>query len=152
MQPPAVLTVHLVPHPNPKVQRIDFELSDGCVEHVYAGVIGPTSVLLLRRLPLLWRHREPALVDFRELGLSLGLGASMAPRRTIQRLVHFGLAHWLPGDEVGARTQIAPVQERQLRRLLEWTRQVHERLLGAHLDQLAVDRGDRTVDADRTPT
>src|SRR5918996_566563 len=79
MEPPEALTVHAVPHPNPKVQRVGFELHDTYVELVYAGVIGPTSVMLLRRLPVLWREREPALVDLRELGLSLGLGASTAP-------------------------------------------------------------------------
>jgi hypothetical protein len=149
-----VLTVHAVPHPNPKVQRIGFDLGDAYLEQVYAGVIGPTSVLLLRRLPLLWRDREPALVDLRELGVSLGLGASTAPSghtwRTIQRLVRFGLAHWLAGDELGVRTQVAPLQDRQLRRLPEWTRQVHDRLLGAHLDRLAVGQGNRILEADRS--
>ncbi len=37
MQPPEALTVHAVPHPNPKVQRVGFELHDSYVEHVYAG-------------------------------------------------------------------------------------------------------------------
>ena len=154
MEPPEALTVHAVPHPNPKVQRVGFELHDTYVELVYAGVIGPTSVMLLRRLPVLWREREPALVDLRELGLSLGLGASTAPSghtwRTIQRLVRFGMAHWLPGDELGVRTQVAPLHLRQLGRLPEWTREVHDRLLGAHLDRLGAAQPDRSLDADRT--
>jgi hypothetical protein len=45
------------PHPNAKVLRLGFELDDPYVEHVYAGVVGSTSVELLRRLPLLSRAR-----------------------------------------------------------------------------------------------
>jgi CGNR zinc finger len=54
-----------------------FALDDPYVEQVWAGVIGPSAVLALRRLPVLWREREPALVDLRELGQSLGLGPSL---------------------------------------------------------------------------
>jgi hypothetical protein len=40
------------------------------------------------------------------------------------------VAHWLPGDELGVRTEVAPLSRRQLTRLPEWTRRVHDRLLG----------------------
>ena len=86
-----------VPHPNPKVRRVEFTLDDPNVEQVWAGDIGPSALLVLWRLPVLWRAREPALVDLRELGQSLGLGPSLAPSgrtwRTIERLVGFGMAH-----------------------------------------------------------
>ena len=78
MEPPEVLDIHAVPHPNPKVRRDGFLLDDPYVEQVWAGVIGPSALLVLRRLPILWREREPALVDLRELGQSLGLGPSLA--------------------------------------------------------------------------
>jgi hypothetical protein len=101
MEPPEVLAIHAVPHPNPKVRRVGFTLDDPYVEQVWAGVIGPSALLVLRRLPVLWREREPAVVDLRELDRSLGLGASLARSgrtwRTIERLVGFGMAHWLPG-------------------------------------------------------
>jgi hypothetical protein len=120
---------------------------------VWAGVIGPSAVLALRRLPVLWREREPALVDLRELGQSLGLGPSLARSgrtwRTIERLVGFGMAHWLPGDELGVRTEVAPLSSRQLAQVPEWTRQVHDRLLGMHLDRLTLAHTDPTLDPDR---
>jgi hypothetical protein len=98
---------------------------------------------------VLWREREPALVDLRELGQSLGLGPSLARSgrtwRTIERLVGFGMAHWLPGDELGVRTEVAPLSSRQLARVPEWTRQVHDRLLGTHLDRLALAHTDPTL-------
>jgi hypothetical protein len=121
MEPPEVLAIHAVPHPNPKVRRVGFALDDPYVELVWAGVIGPSALLVLRRLPVLWRDREPALADLRELGQSLGLGPSLARSgrtwRTIERLVGFGMAHWLPGDELGVRTEVAPLSGRQLARL-----------------------------------
>jgi hypothetical protein len=102
---------------------------------------------------VLWREREPALVDLRELGQSLGLGASVArsgrTRRTIERLVGFGVAHWLPGDELGVRTEVAPLSSRQLARVPEWTRRVHDRLLGTHVDRFTLAHTDRTLDPDR---
>jgi hypothetical protein len=140
MEPPEVLVIHAVAHPNPKVRRVGFALDDPYVEQVWAGVIGPSALLVLRRLPVLWREREPAVVDLRELGRSLGLGPSLARSgrtwKTIERLVGFCMAHWLPGDELGVRTQLAPLSALQLARAPEWTRRVHDRLLGTHLDRL----------------
>jgi hypothetical protein len=98
------------PHPNPKVRRVGFTLDDPYVAQVWAGVIGPFALLALRRLPVLWRERGPALIDLRELGQSLGLGPSLARRgrtwRTVERLVGFGMAHWLPGVALGVRTEV----------------------------------------------
>jgi hypothetical protein len=100
-------------------------------------------------LPMLWRERESAVVGLRELGQSLGLGASLAPSgrtwKTMERLVGFGMAHWLPGDELGVRTEVAPLSARQPARVPEWSRRVDGRLLGTHLDRL-----DRTLDSDRS--
>jgi hypothetical protein len=98
------------PHPNPKVRRVGFTLDDPYVAQVWAGVIGPFALLALRRLPVLWRERGPALIDLRELGQSLGLGPSLARSgrtwRTVERLVGFGMAHWLPGVALGVRTEV----------------------------------------------
>jgi hypothetical protein len=48
------------------------------------------------------------------------------------------MAHWLLGDELGVRTELPSLSARQLVRVPEWTRQVHDRLLGTHLDRLAL--------------
>jgi hypothetical protein len=39
------------PHPNPKVRRVWFTLDDPHVEQVWAGVIGPSALLVLRASP-----------------------------------------------------------------------------------------------------
>jgi hypothetical protein len=74
--------------------RVGFALDDRYVKQVWAGVLGPSALLVLRRLPALWCEREPAAVDLRELGQSLGLGPSLARSGrtwcTIERIVGFG--------------------------------------------------------------
>ena len=124
------------------MRRVGFALDDPYVEQVWGRSHRPFALLVLRRLPVLCREREPAVVDLRELGQLLGLGASLARSgrtwKTIERLVGFGMAHWLPGHELGVRTHVAPLSARQLSRVPEWTRQVHDRLLGTHLDRLAL--------------
>jgi hypothetical protein len=60
------------------------------------------------------------------------------------------MAHWLPGDELGVRTEVAPLSSRQQARVTEWTRQVHDRLLGTHLDRLVLAHTDRTLSPDES--
>ena len=59
------------------------------------------------------------------------------------------MAHWLPGDELGVRTEVAPLSSRQLARVPEWSRRVHDRLLATYLDRLALAHTARTLDPDR---
>ena len=67
--------------PQPQGAAVGFALDDPYVEQVWVGVIGPSALLVLRRLPVLWHEREPAVVDLSELGQSLGLGPSLTAQR-----------------------------------------------------------------------
>jgi hypothetical protein len=59
------------------------------------------------------------------------------------------MAHRVPGDELGVRTEVAPLSSPQLARVPEWTRQVHNRLLGAHPERLTLAHtGARPFDLD----
>lgn len=64
--------------PTPRVQRVGFDLTDPYVEHCWSAVIGPTSTLLLRRLPALWIARVPIDIGASDLSRSLGLGPAPA--------------------------------------------------------------------------
>jgi hypothetical protein len=135
-----------VDHPNARVRRIGFDLTDPYVEHCWSAVIGPSSTLLLRRLPTLWVARVPAEIDASELSQSLGLGGGVGEHsrlvNTLQRLVRFGLAApAVDGAGLDVYRQVAPLSGRQLARLPEWTRDAHERLFGTHLEQ--IDHGAR---------
>lgn len=136
------LELHALPHPNPKVRRLGFDLSHPYVEQCWGSVVGPSGIAILRRVPVLWAEREPARIATDELARSLGLGASAVQhsrfQRSLDRLVQFRMAEWLdPGAVLGVYTEAAPLTERHLARASEWTRVTHQRLLGKHLDGIA---------------
>jgi len=131
-----------VEHPDPRVLRLGFELGDPYLEQCWSAVLGPSSTLLLRRLPTMWIARVPAEVDAADLSQSLGLGASTTPNsrfgRTLQRLVDFGMARRSPdGDGLDVFGRVPPLNARQLSRVPEWTRTAHHRLLDVHLERFA---------------
>lgn len=85
-----------VDHPDPRVRNVGFDLTDSYVEQCWASVIGPSSTLLLRRLPTLWVSEVPAVMGASDLSQSMGLGAGVGERsrfvNTLDRIVRFGLA------------------------------------------------------------
>src|ERR671918_1693946 len=91
MEHDRLLTLSPAHHPNPKVRRVGFELTDPYVEQCWSGVIGPSSTLLLRRMPVLWTERVPAGMPASELSRSIGLGAGTSNNSrlavTLKRLV-----------------------------------------------------------------
>lgn len=135
------LVIHAHPHPDFEVQRVGFPLDHRYVEQCWAPIIGPSSTLLLRRLPWLWRSGTSVTVDVGELGRSLGLGASVGKNtkitRTLQRLVQFRFADPVAPGELNVFTEAPPLSERQLDRVPMWTRVLHEQLLSAHLGELS---------------
>ena len=140
MERDPVLVFNPVNHPDRKVRQVGFELSDPYVEQCWSAVVGPSSTLLLRRLPELWRQEVPAEIPASDLSRSLGLGAGTGPNSrlgaTMDRLVRFGLMRESaePGG-VDVFLEVAPLRPRQLDRVPEWTRATHERLLSAHLER-----------------
>jgi hypothetical protein len=140
-----VLELAAVSHHDPRVRRVGFELSHPYVEQVYGAVIGPSGVMLLRRLPVLWREHEPARIPLAELARMLGLGTPSGNTRRLERaldrIAGFHLARWAePGQALEVYTEVPPARGRLLTRLPEWSRQAHDRLLGAHLDGLVGSR------------
>jgi hypothetical protein len=142
VEAPDELTIHAVPHPHPRVRQVGFDLDHPYVEQCSVTVVGPSCTLLLRRLPVLWREGEPAVVNPSDLSRSLGLSGnttSSANRlwRTIERLTQFGFAKRSPDASLEVYTQVAPLTPRALARVPDWSQRAHHRLLGEHLDRLA---------------
>jgi hypothetical protein len=127
-----------VNHPNPRVRHVGFDLTDTYVEQCWSAVVGPSSTLLLRRLPELWQHEVPVEVPASEFSRSLGLGAGTGPNSrlasTMDRLVRFGLARPDRAGGLDVYLEVPPLQPRQLERVSEWTRSAHDRLFTAHLE------------------
>lgn len=139
MEHDRVLTFTPVNHPNHQVRKVGFDLSDTYVEQCWSAVVGPSAVVLLRRMPELWRHEVPAMIPADELSRSIGLGAGTGPNSrlasTTDRLVKFGLARrGGDPDRFEVYLEVAPLQARQLDRMPEWTQATHERLFSAHLE------------------
>lgn len=116
---------------DPVVDRIGFPVLDPYVELAWLPVIGPSATWMLRRFDS-WLP-DPSLrveVDLSELGLMLGLGASVTPwssvQRTMNRLVRFGLAEW--SGVLRVRGTVPPLSSRQLARVSAWVRDAHEAL------------------------
>lgn len=139
--PGSRLVIHARPHPDFEVQRAGFPLDHRYVEQCWAPVIGPSSTLLLRRLPWLWRAGTTVNVEVGDLGRSLGLGAGTSRNsiigRTLERVVAYRFAEWSAAGVLDVFTEARPLSARQLENVPTWTRVLHEQLLDAHLSQLA---------------
>ncbi|HWL44477.1 MAG TPA: hypothetical protein VNQ73_16170 [Ilumatobacter sp.] len=132
-------------HPNNVIARLGFDLRHRYLEECWAPVIGPASVLLLRRLPDLWRNEEPARLTAGDLGRHLGLAGS-GTEHTLRRLERFGFARFGQTGEVEVFTTAGPVHADQLDRLPPASRVEHHRMVA---DQFATaldpDRNSATV-------
>jgi hypothetical protein len=142
MQSPSTLILSPVAHPDPRVHRAGFGLDHPYLERCWLPVLGPTSVLLLRRMPTLWQ-RDPAIgVPVDELASVLGLGRGTGRHspvwRTVDRLARFGFANRLAENELEVYTEAPPLSVRHLAALPPSVRESHDRLLTAHLTELGL--------------
>ena len=141
MERDQVITLNPVSHPDRRVRQVGFGLTDPYVEQCWSAVVGPSTTLLLRRLPELWREHQPAQIEASELGRSLGLSPSMAKHSplayTLGRLVRFRFARPVgqQRDNLDVFVEVAPLMAHQLAKVPQWTRNAHDRLLDAHLAQ-----------------
>ena len=139
-------SIDLSPMFDSTLERVGFPLDHPYIERVYCSVLGPSSVLLLRRAGELFaEHPEGARVDVVDLSRSLGLGVQAgaddvgrnAPlRRTMDRLVRFRMAKWLGDDRLGIHPKVPALERHRAARLPEPVQADHHRLLTAHLDGL----------------
>lgn len=159
---PVPATVELSPLFDPTLDRVGFPLDHPYIEQVYCSVLGPTSVLLLRRFgELLDKHPHGVSVDLVDLGRSLGVGPKSADgeigrntpiRRSMDRLVQFHLASWLGDDRLGVHTKVPAVSRHRTERLCGPVQSAHQRLLDDHLGGLvATAEGRGLVAPNRTP-
>lgn len=140
METPAKLEIHPAPNPSLEVHRAGFPLDHPYVEQCWAPVLGPSSVLLLRRTAELWRDSIPARIETGELaaqlGLSRGRGRHSPITKTLDRLVRFRFAGWEAPGVLDVYTEVRPLRSRDVDRVPDWTAARHEELLTNHLEQL----------------
>ena len=142
MQTPSTVIIQPVAHPDPRVHRAGFPLDDPYLERCWLPVLGPTSVLLLRRMPVLWRDDPAVGVPVDELSTALGLGHGTGRHspvwRTIDRLARFNFAYRVTDNQIDVYTEVPPLNTRHLAMLPASVGAAHEELLSAHLERLGL--------------
>lgn len=136
-------SVELSPLFDPTLERVGFPLDHPYVERVYCSVLGPSSVLLLRRAGELFaEHPEGLRVDLVDLSRSLGLGVrpdaddvgrNSPLRRTMDRLARFNMARWTSEDRLAIHPKLPALERHRVARLPEAVQTAHHRLLTDHL-------------------
>jgi hypothetical protein len=124
---------------DPVVETRGFPVNSVYSETVLLPILGPSSVLCLRRLGSLVAARpNGVVVDSRQLARDLGLGDGLGPNsmitKTVRRLDQFDMMRW-NGAELSVRTVVAPVPERQLSRLSPEIVALHRWMVSRHLDR-----------------
>ena len=107
------------------------------VERFWLGVLGPSTVLLLRRFARGLEERpngfRVSLSDTAQaIGLGRGDGRQAPISRTIDRACDFGLARRDAVDTLSIRTHLPRLTPRQLSRLPEVVRSTHDHYLLHH--------------------
>lgn len=140
METSAELEIHPAPHPSLEVHRAGFALDHPYLEQCWSPILGPSSVLLLRRTAELWRDAIPATVRTSDLAAQLGLGKGRGRHspitKTLERVVRFRFAEWAAPGVLDVYSEVRPLRSRDLDRVPDWTAARHDELLTSHLDEL----------------
>ena len=140
METPSSLEIHPAPHPSLEVHRAGFPLDHPYFEHCWTPILGPSSVMVLRRAAWLWRDQTPAVLDRAELAGQFGLGRSAGSRspisRTLQRIVRFRFAEWSGPDAIDIDTEVRLLRSRDLEHVPAWCAARHDEHLTNHLETL----------------
>jgi hypothetical protein len=132
---PARLTV--VPLSDPVVERIGFAPDSAYLEACILPRLGPAGFLLYRHLAARLGRNDQIVVDLVEVAANLGLPPNAARHsplvRTLGHLEDFGLGAWRPNGHYALRRAVAPLSDRQARRLPQRARSIHYRTMQARL-------------------
>lgn len=139
---PSTLTIR--PWWDPSLASSGFDPRSEYVERFWLGVLGPSVVLLIRRLARgLSEHPEGFSVDLgdtaRALGLSTATGRNAPMPRTLDRACMFSVMRRVGEAEYDARTHLPRLTQRQLNRLPAVVRSSH-RVWLEHHDRARVPR------------
>ena len=108
-----------------------FDLRSPYVEQYWLGVVGPSAIMLLRRLARgLESHPRGFQVTLsdtaRAIGLGAGTGKQSPVNRTIDRACMFGAMRRVSETEIHVRTHLPRLSSRQLSRLPLAVRNSHQ--------------------------
>jgi hypothetical protein len=127
--PVPVLTVE--PWPDPVIDQLGHDPRSAYVERFWLGILGPSTVWLLRLLAAgLDERPEGFELDVAETAMTLGLGTRggrNAPLlRSLERTCRFGAARMHGEASVVVRRKLPPLTRAQVERLPDRLRAEHE--------------------------
>jgi hypothetical protein len=128
--PPEI--VHIVPWPDPVIDRLGYDPRSLYVETFWLGIIGPTSTWLMRRIAIGFDEQPTGFdLDTSEAARALGLGdraGRNSPfRRAMARCVTFEVARRVGRDSLGVRRRLPPLPRRHLLHLPVSLQEEHRR-------------------------
>jgi len=118
------------PWPDDVLDRVGLDPRSSYVERYWLPLLGPSSILLLRRLATELEASAEVELGIEATAQSLGLGARGGRNspfvRTVRRCCQFHLAHYEAGEGVLlARRKLPPLTRPQVNRLPEQLQQSH---------------------------
>lgn len=135
---PGAGIITVLPWADPVIDRKGFDPRSTYVERFWLSVIGPSTLLLLRRFARGFdEHRDGFRVDLADTAVALGL----APRdgrnspfvRALHRTEQFGLSRFADHRTLKVRRRIPPLTRRQVQRLPQPVQRSHAQWLEAEL-------------------
>jgi hypothetical protein len=114
--------LHVSAWPDEMLDRFGFDPRSGYVEEFWLGVLGPSTVWLLRRLAAGFDYCPDGFdLDLDETARSLGIGDRSGRHspfvRAINRTVQFGLSQLTGSDQLAVRRRLPALNRGMLKRL-----------------------------------
>jgi hypothetical protein len=131
---PAIPTLTVEPWTDPVIDQLGHDPRSPYVERFWLAILGPSTVLLLRRLAeQLDDAPRGFTLDLVETAQALGVGMRAGRNspfmRSLDRTCRFGAARFLGPGTLAVRRRLAPLSRSQVQRLPESLRAEHQRWL-----------------------
>ena len=136
-------TIHILPWRDPILDTLGHDPRSLYVETFWLPTLGPTALLLLRRLAARFERQPdgyalPLAETSRCLGLGEREGRNSPLVRSLGRLVQFDLACSDGDTAVAVRRRVPPVHQRHVRRLPQSLQEQHDEWVKARLAEPAL--------------
>lgn len=141
-------TLNVTAWPDPVIDTLGHDPRSEYVERFWLPTLGPTTLLLLRRLATRFdRNGDTLQLDGPDLSQSLGVGArdgaSTPLIRSFDRLVMFDLATSTGPHSYAVRRTVPPVNRRHLHRLPMSLQREHDEWVADQLTSSALEHARR---------
>ena len=143
-----MISLAITPWTDPIIDTLGHDPRSEYVERFWLPTLGPTSLLLIRRLASAFdRAPEGMTMDVVEFSQSLGLGArdgaSSPLLRSLDRLTQFDLACALKPGAFAVRRNVPPVNRRHIHRLPDTLQREHASWVDTQLTETPIEHARR---------